>query len=101
VQPRVAIVSAGAGNPYGHPKRSTIERLVATGARVLRTDTDGSVAVSISADGTISVATSGARTVSREPRALGPPIAAAGSTTTVGLPLVRAARFTCGIPSGG
>ena len=101
VRPRVAIVSAGAGNPYGHPKRSTIERLVATGARVLRTDTDGSVAVSIAADGTIAVATTGARKVAGEPRAAGPPIAAAGATSTAGLSLVRTARFSCGIPSGG
>ncbi|MEO5940495.1 MAG: hypothetical protein ABIZ72_05995, partial [Candidatus Limnocylindrales bacterium] len=98
VRPRVAIVSAGAGNPYGHPKRSTIERLVATGARVLRTDTDGSVAVSIAADGTIAVATTGARAASGFPRATGAPIAAAAAAS---MPVIRTARFSCGIPSGG
>src|SRR4051812_16485754 len=61
VRPRIAIVSSGAGNPYGHPARSTIDRLQATGARVVRTDTDGSVAISISSTGAIAVATSGAR----------------------------------------
>ena len=60
VKPAVAIVSAGAGNPYGHPARSTLDRLTATGARVLRTDTDGSVEVDIAASG-IRVGTSGGR----------------------------------------
>ena len=60
VTPAVAIVSAGAGNPYGHPARSTLERLTAIGARVLRTDTDGSVEVAMSAAG-VRVAKSGGR----------------------------------------
>jgi competence protein ComEC len=63
VRPAVAIVSAGAGNPYGHPARSTLDRLSGTGARVLRTDTDGSVEIEIGEPG-IRVATSGARTAS-------------------------------------
>ncbi|HLO35822.1 MAG TPA: ComEC/Rec2 family competence protein, partial [Candidatus Deferrimicrobium sp.] len=99
VRPRVAIVSAGAGNPYGHPARSTIDRLRSTGARVLRTDTDGSVAVTIAADGTIAVAASGARTAALP--TLGPEaqIAAAGAAAP---PLLaRAVAFSCGIPSGG
>jgi competence protein ComEC len=99
VRPRVAIVSAGAGNPYGHPARSTIERLRATGARVLRTDTDGSVAVTIDPDGTIAVAASGARKVAADPAA-GPAVAGLGSAPT---PLARApaGAFGCGIPSSG
>ena len=46
VQPRVAVVSVGAGNPYGHPAPATIARLRATGAAVYRTDLDGSVEIS-------------------------------------------------------
>ncbi|HET7030505.1 MAG TPA: ComEC/Rec2 family competence protein [Candidatus Limnocylindrales bacterium] len=111
VRPRVAIVSAGAGNPYGHPAKSTIDRLGASGARVLRTDTDGSVAVSIEADGTIAVATTGARRVSALP--IGPRLAAAPAAGPAagldpaqplgrapGLPVASAA-FSCGIPSSG
>jgi competence protein ComEC len=60
VKPAVAIVSAGAGNPYGHPARSTLDRLASTGARVLRTDTDGSVEVDIGASG-VHIAASGGR----------------------------------------
>ncbi len=44
-RPTIAVASAGAGNPYGHPARSTLERLTASGARVLRTDDDGTVVV--------------------------------------------------------
>ncbi|MBX3031833.1 MAG: DNA internalization-related competence protein ComEC/Rec2 [Chloroflexi bacterium] len=60
LQPRVALVSAGAGNPYGHPTRSTLERLRTRGAQVLRTDLDGDLQVST--DGhDLRVATSGGR----------------------------------------
>ncbi|MET8768139.1 ComEC/Rec2 family competence protein [Streptomyces sp. NPDC004658] len=43
--PRVALVSAGAGNPYGHPAPATVAALRAGGAVVLRTDRDGALAV--------------------------------------------------------
>ncbi|POX64302.1 hypothetical protein C3492_06395 [Streptomyces sp. Ru62] len=43
--PRVALVSAGAGNPYGHPAPATMAALRAGGAVVLRTDRDGALAV--------------------------------------------------------
>jgi competence protein ComEC len=59
-RPRVAIASAGAGNPYGHPARSTLERLRAIGARVFRTDEDGSVEVDLRPTGVV-VAASGPR----------------------------------------
>jgi hypothetical protein len=51
VRPRVAVASAGTGNPYGHPARATLERLSAAGARVYRTDRDGSVSVAFDAGG--------------------------------------------------
>ncbi len=51
VRPRVAVASAGAGNPYGHPSRATLDRLASAGARVYRTDRDGSVSVAFDADG--------------------------------------------------
>ncbi|MFE3632903.1 ComEC/Rec2 family competence protein [Streptomyces sp. NPDC059168] len=43
--PRVALVSTGAGNPYGHPAPATVAALRAGGAVVLRTDRDGALAV--------------------------------------------------------
>ncbi|MEU3215857.1 ComEC/Rec2 family competence protein [Streptomyces sp. NPDC006971] len=46
VHPRLALVSVGRDNPYGHPSPRTVDALRAGGAVVLRTDTDGAVAVS-------------------------------------------------------
>jgi competence protein ComEC len=48
---RVALVSVGAGNPYGHPSEALLRHLSDTGMRVLRTDRDGDLAVVITADG--------------------------------------------------
>jgi competence protein ComEC len=93
VRPTVAIVSAGAGNPYGHPARSTIDRLRDSGARVLRTDLDGSVGVEIRPDGEIDVASTGPRAATV---VLGPPIAAAAAPFLLDR---RSAAFACGIPS--
>ena len=45
VDPTVAVASAGTGNPYGHPSPATLSRIEARGARVFRTDRDGSVSV--------------------------------------------------------
>jgi len=45
IQPRIAIISVGAGNPYGHPAPATIQRLEDHGAAVYRTDLNGSVEV--------------------------------------------------------
>jgi competence protein ComEC len=45
VAPRLALISCGADNPYGHPAPSTVAALRATGAAVLRTDRDGALAV--------------------------------------------------------
>jgi competence protein ComEC len=41
VQPRVALVSVGAGNRYGHPAPEVLEALRARGVDILRTDRDG------------------------------------------------------------
>ncbi|MFC5143809.1 ComEC/Rec2 family competence protein [Streptomyces aureoversilis] len=45
LRPRLAVVSAGAGNPYGHPSPRTLAALREQGAAVVRTDADGPVAV--------------------------------------------------------
>ncbi len=43
--PRLALISVGADNSYGHPAPSTVAALRAGGATVLRTDEDGAIAV--------------------------------------------------------
>jgi competence protein ComEC len=45
VHPRLALVSVGAGNPYGHPNPGVLAELRRQGALVLRTDQLGDVAV--------------------------------------------------------
>jgi competence protein ComEC len=45
VRPRVALVSVGAQNEYGHPSADVLAALAASGARVFRTDRMGSVVV--------------------------------------------------------
>jgi competence protein ComEC len=50
VHPRIAVVSVGAKNRYGHPSGQTIARLEGVADRVFRTDRDGSV--TIATDGT-------------------------------------------------
>jgi competence protein ComEC len=53
---RVAVVSSGVDNDYGHPSAQTLLPLEAAGARVARTDLDGDVAVTVR-DGELGVAT--------------------------------------------
>ncbi|MFY9805683.1 MAG: DNA internalization-related competence protein ComEC/Rec2, partial [Pseudonocardiaceae bacterium] len=45
VRPRVAVVSVGAHNTYGHPSQHVLDALTGAGASVLRTDVNGDVAV--------------------------------------------------------
>ncbi|AWK08617.1 ComEC/Rec2 family competence protein [Streptomyces spongiicola] len=44
-RPRLALISCGRGNPYGHPSARTVAALRSQGALVLRTDRDGAIAV--------------------------------------------------------
>ncbi|MEX2153495.1 MAG: DNA internalization-related competence protein ComEC/Rec2 [Gemmatimonadaceae bacterium] len=45
VQPRLALVSVGAGNMYRHPSPAVMESLAAHGAITMRTDRDGTIIV--------------------------------------------------------
>ncbi len=49
LQPRVAVISVGSHNDYGHPTAETLRALRRPGLRVYRTDRDG--AVTVSSDG--------------------------------------------------
>ncbi len=53
---RLAIVSVGADNDYGHPAAETLDLLGAAGLAVLRTDQDGDIAV-VLRDGVLAVET--------------------------------------------
>ena len=45
LSPKIAIISAGRHNRYGHPHKETLERLQAAGCRILRTDINGAVVI--------------------------------------------------------
>jgi competence protein ComEC len=84
VHPRVAAVSVGAKNPYGHPAPATIGRLRERGIRVFRTDLDGSVDITL--DGhALTAGAEGGRTAGS-----GPDEATATATAS-------ATRYACGI----
>jgi competence protein ComEC len=50
-RPRVAVISVGSENPYGHPAPATLATLERAGVRVLRTDEDGEVVVDVEGRG--------------------------------------------------
>lgn len=45
VRPKIAMVSVGAGNTYGHPSKAVMADLAKRGAQVLRTDQVGTVVI--------------------------------------------------------
>ncbi len=62
IDPALVVISAGRGNPYGHPSPALLDRLRRRGTPWLRTDVDG--AVLIDTDGAVvRVTTCGGRTL--------------------------------------
>ncbi|MFJ8624127.1 ComEC/Rec2 family competence protein [Kitasatospora sp. NPDC093550] len=55
LRPRLALISCGEGNAYGHPAPKTVDRLRALGATVLRTDRVGDIAVTGDSPATLGV----------------------------------------------
>lgn len=51
VQPKLAVISVGGGNGYGHPHPETLARLAMVGSKVVRTDELGAVKVVFDDDG--------------------------------------------------
>ncbi|MER7581810.1 ComEC/Rec2 family competence protein [Kitasatospora sp. NPDC097691] len=75
LRPRLALISCGEGNAYGHPSPKTVDRLRALGATVLRTDRAGDIAVTGDSPATLGVAVhpqpAHAAQKAHKPRALG------------------------------
>ncbi|HSR94670.1 MAG TPA: MBL fold metallo-hydrolase, partial [Solirubrobacterales bacterium] len=46
-RPRLAVISVGADNPFGHPTPATLATLAAHGVRTLRTDRDGTIVLDV------------------------------------------------------
>ncbi len=47
VNPELAIISVGENNPFGHPSEEMLRELGRVGAKIMRTDRDGAVTVTI------------------------------------------------------
>jgi competence protein ComEC len=55
VQPKVAIISVGKFNRFGHPHQSVLKRLAETNVKILRTDELGAIKLVIDKKGRVSV----------------------------------------------
>ena len=92
VRPLAAIVSVGAVNPYGHPAPETLARIEAHGARLYRTDRNGTVEATL--DG---------RSLAIQAERGGPAVATAGTSPAGSGPGgvhatgTTLAAFRCGI----
>jgi competence protein ComEC len=47
VSPELAIISVGRNNPWGHPADETLRELDRVGAKVMRTDRDGAITITV------------------------------------------------------
>jgi competence protein ComEC len=50
-RPRLAVISVGADNPYGHPTAATLATLVQHGVTTMRTDRDGEIEIGVGKHG--------------------------------------------------
>lgn len=50
VNPKIALISCGENNNYGHPGEETLERMIALGTKIYRTDDDGGITITIESD---------------------------------------------------
>jgi competence protein ComEC len=101
VLPRVAAVSAGAGNPYGHPAPATMERLKQVARQVFRTDLDGTVEVRFEGDALRVLASGARRAAGLEAASLAPIGVATGLATPARAPAgASPAAFACAIAPG-
>ncbi|MGI6045424.1 MAG: DNA internalization-related competence protein ComEC/Rec2 [Eggerthellaceae bacterium] len=51
LRPKIALISVGAGNRYGHPAKSTLEALAAAGSRIYRSDKLGDISCKLRSSG--------------------------------------------------
>ena len=54
IRPKVALISVGRNNRYGHPSAETIEGLDAVSAKILRTDISGAIHIRVDKKGRFS-----------------------------------------------
>ncbi|UOQ86064.1 DNA internalization-related competence protein ComEC/Rec2 [Gracilibacillus salinarum] len=55
IQPKLALISVGVNNRYGHPDQEVVDRLLKNGIKILRTDINGAIIYKFSSNsGTVS-----------------------------------------------
>jgi len=96
---RAVVTSVGADNSYGHPAPVTLDRLTASGARSLRTDQDGDVAVVVGG-GALRVMGARGSGTTRGPLVQKPSAAPMGATAPPSRGLVGLALHPCPAPVG-
>jgi competence protein ComEC len=97
VDPAIAVISSGRGNPYGHPAAATVTRIEDAGAHLLRTDTNGSVEIDLG-PGPIRVHPArGKATVGAALLTAAVPAPRTVATPTV-VPPGSTSAFLCGLP---
>ena len=47
ITPKIAVISVGEGNKYGHPTTEALNRLASVGADIYRTDKNGNVVANV------------------------------------------------------
>ncbi len=50
IDPKIAIISCGRFNPFGHPHRSVLNRIKRLGIKLLRTDLSGNISIELGKD---------------------------------------------------
>ena len=58
MHPTYAVISAGAGNSYGHPHSEALAAFANVGAQVYRTDTEGTIIAYVDKAGVLQMAVS-------------------------------------------
>jgi len=82
INPKVAVISVGTGNTYGHPAPETLNKLQAAGIKVYRTDLNGNVVVST--DGKTYTVTTTETPIIHEPEGTPPPLPVSSQGTYIG-----------------
>lgn len=68
VSPEAVVISAGANNTYGHPHPEALDRINNAGAaNVLRTDIDGTIAITATAEGNYTIEAMGSNRIAVVP----------------------------------
>ena len=55
VRPQIMVVSAGAGNRFGHPHEDVMQRLLSSGVSIHQTATEGALTLAVTSEGGLDI----------------------------------------------